>query len=128
MRITDGRCRMTWHPDYDPPTRCLLKLGHTGEHEYEKPPLLRPQPQPTPKASIGRIVHYQAHESVIRDLPAGCTAAIITKLFDKRHIEDETAVGLAIFPPGSPMQPLIVVYQDEADHTAGSWHWPERVE
>lgn len=95
----------------------------------------------TVKPSIGRIVHYVAHGTPVREdgtqaFPSACRAAIVTEV----DTDDTNRVGLMVAnPTGQFFHPLAAggCLYDEWDSTTalegarpqgGSWHWPERVE
>jgi hypothetical protein len=68
------------------------------------------------KPSVGRIVHYQAGDSV-------CRAAIVTSV-------DESGTADLFVMSGAPIHGTThrqAVREDEA-HAPDSWHWPERVD
>ena len=67
------------------------------------------------KPSVGRIVHYVSRDS-------DCRAAIITGT----DTTSDLLVSLAAFKPSGLH--FVSAIHDENDKTAGTWHWPERVE
>ena len=90
--------------------------------------------------SVGRIVHYMAHGTPVREdgtqaFPAKCRAAVITDVCDNPGgLDPETGtecVSLCVLnPTGQFFNEHIPYYGDEfTQHQhGGSWHWPERVE
>lgn len=79
------------------------------------------------KPSVGRIVHYIAFGTPGGEYKAGAhRAAIVTQVHDTPFV-NATVVDLCIFnPTGLHFREGVV--QDESRDTAGSWHWPEKVD
>jgi hypothetical protein len=79
------------------------------------------------KPTVGRIVHYVAHGTPVREdgtqaFPSVCRAAIITEVNGPI-----ISVGLAVLNPAGLFFHADCL-QDEVDHAGGTWHWPEREE
>lgn len=75
--------------------------------------------------SIGRDVHYVARGSADGRFPKTCRAAKITEIGSFVDI-----VGLVVFSPSGFLFHSLAdggCSYDEAEHSGGSWHWPERV-
>ena len=101
-----------------------------------------------PQPSIGRIVHYVAHGTPVREdstqaFPPACRAAIVTAVDDGTSVlvdmdvpsgdvtrttaQDRLeTVSLAVLnPTGMFFNPGCA--HDEGAKAGGTWHWPERV-
>ncbi|MFD6416013.1 hypothetical protein [Streptomyces sp. NPDC060194] len=94
------------------------------------------QPAPT----VGRIVHYVSHGTPPREdgtqaYASRCRAAIVTEVPD--YLTAEPFDGCPNGTQGQWLASLAIlnptgqffnehVAQDEAEHTGGTWHWPER--
>lgn len=82
------------------------------------------------KPSVGRIVHYVSGQ-VVPD----CRAAVVTEVSQIEVNEQNPAgdgvfreaLGLCVINPGGQFFVQGIV-QDEEGKSAGTWHWPERVE
>ena len=82
--------------------------------------------------SIGRIVHYVAHGTPIREdgtqaYPPACRAAIITAVKDPAGQAGGGIVDLAVLNPTGFYFNQDVPYVNAGHHVGGSWHWPEVV-
>lgn len=81
--------------------------------------------------SIGRIVHYVSHGTPVRDdgsqaFTPQYRAAVVTEVDEG----DPNRVGLAVInPTGMFFHSLAEggCVRDDAQ-TAGTWHWPQRVQ
>ena len=79
-----------------------------------------------PQPSIGRVVHYVAHGTPVREdgtqaYPSVCRAAIITQ------VNEDGTVGLCVMnPTGQFFNPSIMA--DFTENQGGTWHWPERTD
>jgi hypothetical protein len=87
--------------------------------------------------TVGRVVHYVSHGTPLRAdgsqaYASLCRAAVVTAVYDEQNPPPDPEcppgpdwVGLAVLnPTGMFFQPTVC--QDERDHAAGTWHWPER--
>lgn len=77
------------------------------------------------KPTVGRIVHYVAHGTPVREdgtqaFPSVCRAAVVTEVDGPIS----TASLAVMNPTGLFFQTGCI--QDEVDHAGGTWHWPER--
>jgi len=83
--------------------------------------------------SIGRIVHYQAHGTPIRQdgtqaYGSVCRAAVVTQVHSDKltPANGVLSVGLAVLNPTGMFFHESIPH--DPDHSGGSWHWPEYVE
>lgn len=72
------------------------------------------------KPTVGRIVHYVSRGSADGVFPSICRAAVVAAIY-----EGTQAADLCVLNPMGIFFALTVP-QDEDNHIAGSWHWPER--
>jgi hypothetical protein len=87
------------------------------------------------KPSVGRIVHYVSHGSLVRAdgtlaFASECRAAIVTEVGETSGDEMTTVGLMAANPTGLFFHPLAGggVRQAETRPVGGTWHWPERVD
>lgn len=74
-----------------------------------------------PKASIGRIVHYQSHGSPNGQHKSEPRAAVVTWV----HPDVPEVVGLCVLNPSG------IYFDDDVEYDVdggpGTWRWPPRV-
>lgn len=80
--------------------------------------------------SIGRIVHYVAHGSPVRDdgtqaYPSACRAALVTGIHNTLVPgESGPRLALAVVNPTGIVFAIGVRHDEQ--HEGGTWHWPGR--
>lgn len=87
----------------------------------------------TPAPSVGRVVHYVAHGTPVREdgtqaYPPACRAAIITAVKDPAGDAGGGIVDLCVLNPTGLFFNQDVSYVHAGHRVGGTWHWPERVE
>ena len=84
--------------------------------------------------SVGRVVHYVSFGSPGGEFESTCRAAMITDVgglvdarrYPNREIStDDEVADLAVFQPEGVYFAQGVLHDEQ--HSAGTWHWPERV-
>jgi hypothetical protein len=87
-----------------------------------------------PEPSVGRIVHYVAWGTPVREdgtqaYTSVCRAALVTEVCDgPGGIDPETGTpcaSLAVLNPTGMFFHEHLVYSE--DNLPGTWHWPERI-
>jgi hypothetical protein len=90
--------------------------------------LIMNRPEPVPKPTVGCIVHYVSHGTPGGEYTSQCRAAIVTATDPASGdvpAPGQVFVSLAVLSPEGMFFNRFVL-QDEGNHTAGTWHWPER--